>query len=286
MGEPEQLTTRSSRVKAARRLARRASRASARRFLAEGPQSVREALTPPSGCVEVFATAAATAHYPELRAAAAAVEVPWRLADDDAVAGLSGTMTPQGLVAVCEFLDVDLAGWLSSHPRTIRLVALCASVRDPGNAGTVTRCADAAGADLVVFAGTSVDPYNPKAVRASAGSLFHLPMSFGCRVEEAVTLLHDAGVIVLAADAGGSLGLDEAAESGLLARPTAWMFGNEAWGIPEDESAQADYVVRVPIYGHAESLNLATAAAVCLYTSARAQLRERPARGAAGRSGD
>jgi TrmH family RNA methyltransferase len=174
------------------------------------------------------------------------------------------------VVAVCRFLDVPLSDVLRERPR---LLALCADVRDPGNAGTVIRCADAAGAGGVLLTGSSVDPYNGKAVRASVGSLFHLPVAFAPRTSEVVTALQAAGVSVLAADGAGETDLDDAADEGLLARPTAWLFGNEAWGLPEDLAALADHRVRIPIHGRAESLNLATAAAVCLYASARAQRR-------------
>jgi TrmH family RNA methyltransferase len=151
------------------------------------------------------------------------------------------------------------------------LVAVCANVRDPGNAGTVLRCADAAGADAVLLAGSSVDPYNGKCVRASAGSLFHLPVTAGAAVEEAVAACRAAGLRVVAADGSGSTDLHDAQAGGMLAEPTAWLFGNEAWGLPAAQAALADQVVRVPVYGRAESLNLATAAAVCLYASAWSQ---------------
>jgi TrmH family RNA methyltransferase len=143
-----------------------------------------------------------------------------------------------------------------------------AHVRDPGNAGTVLRTADAAGADAVVFTDASVDPYNGKCVRAGAGSLFHLPVAMGVsvNVRNAVDHLRATGLRVLAADGAGEATLDDVD----LTRPTAWIFGNEAWGLPEEILSLTDEVVRVPIYGRAESLNLATAAAVCLYASARA----------------
>jgi RNA methyltransferase, TrmH family len=147
---------------------------------------------------------------------------------------------------------------------------VCADVRDPGNAGSLLRCADAAGADAVVLAGRSVDPYNPKAVRASTGSLFHVPVTVAESVEETVAALKRAGLAVLAADGAGDVSLDEL-DTPALRAPTAWVFGNEAWGLPDATSALADAVVRVPIYGRAESLNLATAAALCLYASARQQ---------------
>ena len=258
---------RSGRVRAARKLTRRAVRAEHRLFLAEGPQAVREALAVP-GCVrEVFAAPAAR---PDLAATAAASGVLWLLVDEPALASLTETVSPQGVVAVCRFLDVSLSDVLRERPR---LLALCADVRDPGNAGTVIRCADAAGAGGVLLTGSSVDPYNGKAVRASVGSLFHLPVAIAPRTSEVVTALQAAGVSVLAADGAGETDLDDAADDGLLARPTAWLFGNEAWGLPEDLAALADHRVRIPIHGRAESLNLATAAAVCLYASARAQRR-------------
>ncbi len=269
MASPELLTSRSSRVKAARRLTRRAHRVSEHAFLAEGPQAVCEALALPGCLVEVFATDDASQRHRELRESAADSGVAWRLVDDAALAGLCDTLSPQGVVGRCHALDVSMATVTTTHPR---LVAVCASVRDPGNAGAVIRCADAAGADAVVLAGTSVDPYNGKAVRASAGSLFHLPIVTTVSVEDAVTSLREAGLVVLAADGAGA-DLDDLDDSGGLDRPTCWLFGNEAWGLPTADAALADQVVAVPIHGRAESLNLATAAAVCLYASARAQRR-------------
>jgi TrmH family RNA methyltransferase len=150
-------------------------------------------------------------------------------------------------------------------------VTVLAHVRDPGNAGTVLRTADAAGSDSVIFTDASVDPYNGKCVRASAGSLFHLPVVVGPRFDTLIPALKESGLTVLAADGAGKCSLDAALDSGTLAGPTAWVFGNEAWGLPDEILDAVDEVVRVPIYGGAESLNLATAAAVCLYASARAQ---------------
>jgi TrmH family RNA methyltransferase len=224
-------------------------------------------LREPDRVVEVFATASATARHREMREAAAGTDVAWHVADDRAVAGLTDTRTPQGLVAVCRAVDVDLSRlpW----PR-VRLVAVCADVRDPGNAGSLIRCADAAGSDAVVLAGRSVDLYNPKAVRASTGSLFHLPLVVAGSVRDTVDTLKRHGLAVLAADGAGTVSLDDLGPASLR-RPTGWLFGNEAWGLPPETAALADAVVRVPIYGDAESLNLATAAALCLYASARQQ---------------
>ena len=264
------LTKSSGRVKAARRLARRASRAELGLFLAEGPQALREALTLENCVREVFAVPGAAAQHPEIHEAAAGL--PWHLVDEAALASLAETVHPQGLVAVCRAVDRPLDDLLDARPR---LLAVCADVRDPGNAGTVIRCADAAGADGVVLTGSSVDPFNGKTVRATAGSLFHLPLAVGGDPRDVVRRLREAGLTVLAADGAGETDLNEAEERGLLDRPTAWLFGNEAWGLPDDLAALADHRVAIPIHGRAESLNLATAAAVCLYSSARAHRRAR-----------
>ncbi len=264
---PGLLTVRSGRVRTARRLLRRASRAEHRLFLAEGPQAVREALGV-AGCVrEVFARPGA---WPELHACALDGDVPWLHVDDEALGSLTETVHPQGVVAVCAFLDRPVGDLLA---RRLDLLAVCADIRDPGNAGTVVRCADAAGADGVVFSGSSVDPYNGKAVRASAGSLFHVPLAVGTGTPEVVAALRHSGVSVLAADGAGELDLDDALDQGLLEQRTAWLFGNEAWGLPAEVADLADHRVRIPIHGRAESLNLATAAALCLYASARAHRR-------------
>ena len=269
---PELISPRSARVSAARRLARRNFRGKERLFLAEGPQAVREAAAHRTGdtatLVELFITPEAAERYADIVGAARAAGARVHLASDEVVADISTTVTPQGLVGVCRFLDTPFEEILAARPR---LVALLANVRDPGNAGTVLRCADAAGAEAVVLTDASVDVYNPKAVRASVGSLFHLPVAVGVPVEQAVERLRDAGVRIVAADGAGDRDLDDELDKGTMGGPTAWVFGNEAWGLPEETRALTDAVVRVPIHGKAESLNLATAAAVCLYASARAQ---------------
>ena len=258
------LTAGNGRVKEARKLSRRSVRAERRLFLADGPKAVDGALGVEGCVVEVFATAAAFGQYADL----AARDVPWTLVDDKAMAGLSDSVSPAGVVALCRFLDRPLGHLLSDGAR---LVVICADIRDPGNAGTVIRCADAAGADAVVFAGHSVDAYNPKTVRASVGSLFHLPLAVEPDPAAAVQAAQARGLTVLAADGAGEVDLERAGD--LLARPTAWLFGNEAWGLPAELADLADHRVRIPIHGRAESLNLSTAAALCLYASAREQRR-------------
>jgi TrmH family RNA methyltransferase len=277
------LSAKSGRVKTARRLARRTSRAEHRLFLAEGVKSLTEALSA-GGVVEVFATEAAGEEYAALRKAVDDAGIPWLTADDSAIAALSGAVTPQGIVAVCRFLDVSLDDLLGrsetggdAHSSTTGVgspvLVICADVRDPGNAGTVIRTADAAGARGVVLAGNSVDPYNDKTVRATVGSLWHLPLALADDPAACVRQAQAAGFVVLAADGAGETDLFEAETGGLLDRPVAWLFGNEAWGLPADLAALADHRVSIPILGRAESLNLATAASVCLYASARAASR-------------
>ncbi len=266
------VTERTARVAAARRLTRRVARERAGEFLVEGPQAVREAVRlgadRPGLIREIFGTDGAIDRHADIVRTARERGIRVSRATERAVAGLSETAHPQGLVALCAAVDVPLTGALSGTPR---LVVVLAEVRDPGNAGTVLRCADAAGADAVVFAGDAVDPYNGKCVRSCAGSLFHLPVVRGVTAPDAVDAARRGGLQVLAADASGESDLDDLADAGGLAAPTAWLFGNEAHGLPDALSAAADRRVRVPIHGRAESLNLAAAAAVCLYASARAQ---------------
>jgi TrmH family RNA methyltransferase len=259
----------SPRLKAARRLTKRAFRQRERAFLAEGPQAVAEAFHCGAPVTDLFATVPARSRHQDLVTAIAAAGIPVHVVSGEVMDELAQTVTPQGLLAVCGFVDVPLAEVTPGGKPG--LVALLANVRDPGNAGTVLRTADAAGAHAVVFAAASVDPYNGKCVRASAGSLFHLPVVAGARLEDAVAAMRDAGLRIVAADGRAGRSLDDPEVQARLAGPTAWMFGNEAWGLPPGIVALADEPVAVPIYGRAESLNLAAAAAVCLYASARAQ---------------
>ena len=268
----------SPRLKAARRLTKRAFRQRERAFLAEGPQAVAEALGCGAQVTDLFVTVPAQSRHADLVTAAEGAGVPVHVVSGQMMEELAQTVTPQGLLAVCGFVDVPLSAVTQPAPF---LVTLLANVRDPGNAGTVLRSADAAGAQAVVFADASVDPYNGKCVRASAGSLFHLPVVAGARLEDAVAVMRAAGLRIVAAEGRAGRSLDDPDVQARLREPTAWMFGNEAWGLPPDLAALADEPVAVPIYGKAESLNLAAAAAVCLYASVRAQR----VRGVTGHSG-
>ena len=253
------------RVRAARRCHSSTGRAKTGRFLAEGVQAVREALATPGVVVEVFAT-------PDWLASPAALptgDLPVHSVSDAVLARVAETTTPQGVVAVCRDVTVEIDALLAQAPR---LVVVLAEVRDPGNAGTIIRTADAAGADGVVLTTSSVDPLGGKCVRSSAGSLFHLPVVVGQPVQ-VLDHLRDAGLSVLATDGHGPLDLVDAARAGILASPTAWVVGNEAHGVPPSYLARADHAVRVPMYGQAESLNVSVAAALCLYASATAAHR-------------
>lgn len=183
-------------------------------------------------------------------------------------AALSETVSPQGLIAVCRQVAVSAQQILDRAPG---LLVVLVEPNDPGNLGTIIRTADAAGADAVVLDG-GVDPYNGKVVRATAGSLFHLPI-VEAATEDLLAGTDAIGLTALATSGSGARTLDELTDDETLARPTVWLFGNEANGLPNSVLEAADHTVRIPIYGSAESLNLSSAAAVCLYASARAQHR-------------
>jgi TrmH family RNA methyltransferase len=265
-------TERTPRVAAARRLTKRSGRSAAGRFVAEGAQAVREALTWAAtghGTVhEMFVTEVAADRNPELVRVARAADIPVAEITDRAAGALSGTITPQGVLAVCDLVDQPIERALAGTPM---LVAVLYGVADPGNAGTVIRVADAAGADAVLLVGDTVDPHNGKCVRATAGSLFHLPVARTRQPADALEACRAAGLRLVAADGHATADLDTATDAGDLAGPVAWVFGSEAHGLPADLLAAVDTSLRVPIHGAAESLNLAAAAAVCLYTTARAQ---------------
>ena len=248
-------------VRSARRLHQRKGRQAAGEFLVEGTQAVREALADPDQ-IRLLIVDDPGRHREIL---ALATGIPLVQAGQREIAQLADTVTSQGIFAIVH----DTAARLEDLPSGSRLMVICAQVRDPGNAGTVIRCADAFGADGVILTHGSVERTNPKTVRASVGSIFHLPVVSGPSLDEAVSWARDQGMQVLAADAGGR-GLDRIPHAE-LARPTAWVMGNEAWGLPADVVDLVDEVVSIPMWGRAESLNLSTAAAVCLYATASAQ---------------
>jgi TrmH family RNA methyltransferase len=262
---PAPLSDSNARLAAARRLTGPGVRRKTGRFLAEGAPAVREALLRRDIVLEVFATAAALDRHGGFLAA-----VPVSRISERAAAALSETVHPQGLVAVCRAVDRGLDEVFARRPR---LVAVVVEPNDPGNLGTILRTADAAGADALIVAGDGADLYNGKAVRASAGSLFHLDVVLGADPFVVIAAARSAGLRSLAATATGARARADAP----LAEPSLWLFGNEARGLPPALVAAADAAVHVPIYGRAESLNLSAAAAVCLYASATAQ--RSPSRG-------
>jgi TrmH family RNA methyltransferase len=245
-------------VAAAVKLHRHVGRRRAARFLAEGPNLVEAALRREL-VSEVFATEAAMSRFGSMLA-----DVPVHIVTERAAKALSDTVTPVGLVAVCSVPQTTVADVLAASPR---LLAVAVEISEPGNAGTLIRIADAMAADAVVLAGHSVDPYNGKCLRASAGSIFSLPVVAESNAAQAVSALRDAGLQVLATTVDGEVSLDEAD----LAGPTAWLFGPEAHGLPSELAAVATHRVHIPMPGSAESLNVASAASICLYQSARAR---------------
>ena len=278
----------SARVARVAGLARRHARDKYERFLVEGPRGVGEAVRHAAAHVhDLYLTPEAADRHADILARARAAGLYTHTVTPRVMAAMSADA--QGILAVvattalaagpqeggagagagersgAEAAGADLAERLAG----VRLIAVLAEAQDPGNAGTIIRTADAAGADAVVLVRGSVDATNPKVVRSTAGSLFHLPVLRGAGLEEVLEALDGAGLAVLAADGSGPVGLFDADE--LLARPCAWLFGNEARGLAPEALERAEAVVSVPVLGAAQSLNVAAAAAVCLYASVRAQ---------------
>ena len=237
-----------------------------RRFVVEGPQAVREALAA-GALLELFFE---PGRQMDLVTEAYQSGVLVTEVTAEVLAAMGETVTPQGVLGTASLLDVPLRQALSGSPR---LVVVLDGVSDPGNAGTAIRVADAAGADAVILTGGSVDPHGGKCVRATAGSLWHLPVVHGPDLAEILPALRAAGLQVLATTGTGAEDLDDLIDAGDLAAPTAWLLGPEAAGLSEAALSLADRRVRIPLHGRAESLNLATAAAVVAYASARAHRR-------------
>ncbi|THG32272.1 TrmH family RNA methyltransferase [Naasia lichenicola] len=259
---------RAAQVKAIGRLASRQTREETRQFLVEGPQAVSEAIAWRADLIdELYATPTAIERHREIAEAAESAGIELEFVTEDVLLAMADTVTPQGFVAVVRQFPVSARRIFEDSPT---LVVILEEVRDPGNLGTIIRAADAAGADAIVLTGRTVDLYNPKVVRSTTGSIFHLPIAVGADLEAILPRAREAGLQILAADIKGD-DLLAVRRDGGLAAPTAWLFGNEAHGLPDDKRALADRSVSVPIYGHAESMNLATAASVCLFESAFAQ---------------
>jgi len=257
---------RSPRVRAVAKLTKRAARQETGLYLLEGPQAAREALVwRPDTLIELYATPSAWEKHQDIRDAASDADVDVEFASEAVIEAMADTVTPQGIIAVARQVPTSVRDIFADDPK---LIVICEEVRDPGNLGTIIRAADAVGADAVILTGRTVDPFNPKVVRATTGSLFHLPVAVGIELADAAGRARSAGLRIVAADVGGE---DFVAHRATLAEPTAWVFGNEARGLDDDALALVDLSLRLPIYGRAESLNLATAASVCLYESAFAQ---------------
>jgi TrmH family RNA methyltransferase len=256
---------RAARVKAVAQLSQRKARSETGLFLLEGPQAVAEALAyRPELVVELYATPTALERYADIAATAVDAGVDVEFATEEVIDAMADTVSPQGFIAVVHQFPTALKDIFTDSPK---LVVILEEIRDPGNLGTIIRVADAAGADAVVLTGRSVDLYNPKVVRSTTGSLFHLPITVDVELENVVPLVRDAGLQLIAADIKGE-DLVLARSAGVLDLPTAWLFGNEARGLTNEHLALAEKAISVPIYGDAESMNLATAAAVCIYESA------------------
>ncbi|MFP7365478.1 RNA methyltransferase [Corynebacterium callunae] len=260
----EAFTERTPRIVNAAKLHRAAQRRKDKKFLVEGENSVEAAIAT-GAARDLFVTEEAAERFEEIVRTAGYMNVYTHPITDKAAKHLSDTVTTTGIFALCDDVMWSVGKAINGQPR---LVSVPVETREPGNAGTLIRVSDSVGADAVVFAGETVDPQGAKAVRASAGSLFHIPVARNTDVNDVLGQLRSKGLQILATSADGEVDLDDAEE--LLSKPTAWLFGNEAHGLSDELLAKADHRIRIPIRGRAESLNLATAAAICLYESSKA----------------
>ena len=255
------LGARSTALQHLRRLSgRRRARSEHQQFVIDGPTLVAEALPSPVEVLEVYAEPDAPG---DVLDQARAAGVPVRSVETGALAKTTSPVTPQPVAALATIPAPAGPGSLTG------LVLVLVGVADPGNAGTLFRIAEAAGASAVVSCADAVDVWNPKCVRASAGSLFRVPHLAAGRVAECCRQLREAGMSLVACDASGDVDHDEAPLTGSV----AVLLGNEAHGLPAGAIDGADRVVRVPMAGAVESLNVAMTGAVVAFESARQRRR-------------
>jgi TrmH family RNA methyltransferase len=266
---PDVTSTRSARVTEIRHLHDRRHRAERGAFVVEGPQAVRESLD--ARLTELFVAESALDRHADIVDAARHRGVRIVTATDDVIAAMSETRQPQGLIAVCPLVGRPLADVLAASigADAAPLLVVLDRVADPGNAGTIIRSADAMGATGLVFTTGSVDPHNGKCVRSTAGSIFHLPIATAIEPRDIADSCRAAGIRIMLAHAHARDDLGDCHD--LLRGPLAWVFGSEAHGVDAAWQQEAAAVVRIPMPGHAESLNLAAAAAICLYATDQAR---------------
>ena len=255
-------TERTPRIVNAAKLHRSSARKKAQAFIVEGENAVDAAVST-GAARDLFVTAKAAERFADIVTAAGYMDVYVHPITEKAARHLSDTQSTTGIFAVCEPVLWKAGKIVASKPRLVSVPVLTS---EPGNAGTLIRTSDAMGADGVIFAGETVDPLGCKVARASAGSLFHVPVAREPNIKDVLGQLRAAKLQVFATAADGEADLAEVD----LTQPTAWLFGNEAHGLGEELLGEADVRVRIPILGRAESLNLATAASICLYESAKA----------------
>jgi TrmH family RNA methyltransferase len=256
-------------VQLARRLDRPAGRAEHDRFLIEGVRCVAAAVDAALPLDSLLVTETAALRHAALIGRAADVSGAELLrVSDQVMAAVSSTVTPQGIVAVAPTVAVPV----DRLPAAPDLVCVLDRIADPGNVGTVLRAADAAGAGAVITTAGSAHVESPKAVRAAAGSLFHLPVAARVPWPAARDACRARGLTLIGADAHAAATVDDA----VWDRPCALVLGSEGHGLSDEAKADCDQLVRLPVYGRAESLNLAAAAAILLYEAARRRRETRP----------
>lgn len=259
----------SARVTEVRHLHDRRHRATRGAFVVEGPQAIESAVRAGRPISELFVTDVASTRHAALVDSVRASGARVTMATEEVLAAMAETRQPQGLIAVCELITVPLDQALASP--AVPMIVILDRINDPGNAGTIIRTADACGATAIVMTPDSVDPHNGKCVRASAGSVFHVPISVDVPVLDAMSAARTCGARVVAAAVDGDMVLGTPSCDDLLAGPVAWLMGNEAQGLGQLERSHADVSVSIPMFGGAESLNLAAATAICLHATALAQ---------------
>lgn len=250
-------------MRVARKLSKAVFRKKTRKFAAEGIKLVEEAYKAGKNPECLFCV---DNTLPMLEMVADFIEnagTPVYRVTDTIMNKISSNATPPGIIGIIDFVDIDCMKILESNEMAMVFLD---GVRDPGNLGAIIRVADACGCGGLILGRGCVDVYNEKVIRATAGSIFNIPISIcDSRCEEFLTAARDSGVRIIGTDATGGKSYEQA----VYTPPYIIVMGNEAWGISPEVRSICEDLITVPIYGKAESLNVAVAAGIVLYHARR-----------------
>ena len=235
-----------------------------KKFVVEGVRLVEELMKYPEKIEAIFYSSKTNDNKraADILKKARLKHIPCWLVSNDLIISISDTCTSQGIIALAHAFEYELEDLLLKDKCILLLLN---EIQDPGNLGTIIRAADAFKATGIILSKGTVDLYNPKTLRASMGSIFHLPIATSADILDTIKMLDEMGAMLLASSLRSDLCIDKVD----LTQNICFIIGNEARGLPDEIVMLSDKVITIPILGSAESLNVALSCAIMLYEAAR-----------------